>query len=595
MEIPERYNRQLGLVYQETVEDLDILVSGTNPILPYLLTNLAFLGVGASQGGIYLVEDGSAVSNQFLKGQLLFDPTDLNTSIFEAAERAIHQISDAIHVYKVTDPNIMYFDSVIALPYQDGVAPSSLKGQKVIWGQVSNLSVHMGTDEVQMPRLTPNILTPCLSSLCAGLISQEMLRINDCIRPSDITKTWVTVNYLFRRTDAYQTYKKTPVQFRKFITGETLKANLEEPADNSPETNDNAIYRVELPKESKLHEFVIDSIEPLEQVSYEIRRPTHSLFFSPVSGCSIAEGIVEEPDINVPQKLSAKKAILLGIGGLGSWLASLFAIGDLADVDLVIVDEDQMVEQHNLNRQILFRPEDVGAPKAVAAENRLKMLNPNLRVRGYVGSLSLETIKCNVRNELISSSEFRDKWGNGIPKDCDPFIHMNRNMDLDRTLAFETDKADVVVACMDSLFGRYVASALAYSCKATLVNAGSQHFEGNTDLIPHEDGCILCWHGEELKYRKERVRCGELEAPTLSIVTTTSVVASIQTALLLSHLLGIGEPKHYIHYRGKIHGLSSCQMGEPDCPVHSKKDNCPKHLNWKNKLGDSEVSGYELF
>lgn len=594
MEITQRYKRQLGLVYQETIQNLDILITGNNTILPYLLTNLSFLGVGSSKGGLHLYDDGSKLTSQDLIGQLFFHKDDIDLPLWQAAKNSISRINDDIYVYNNTDPNSIYFDIVVALPFLDGSSPQIPENQKVIWGQISNFSIFIGNKKVKTPRLERNILTPSLSSLCAGLISQEILRITDCIRPSDITKTWITVNYLFKRNNALETYEREPAIFRKIITSEDLKAHLEEPKENSGK-KDSAVYRVELPIESRLHEFIIDSIKVLEKSPAEIRYPTSSLFFSPIDDCLLENGEIIEPTIDIPNKILPQKILLLGVGGLGSWLASLLAVAEPKDLELIIVDEDLMVEQHNLNRQILFTPNDVGLPKAIAAANRLKAINSSLNIQAYVGSISFETIRCYREHDMLSPQEFDKIWGSDIIRDNDPFVKMNRKMDLDKTLATQVDRADIVVSCLDSLFIKYVASVLAYCRKTTLVNAGSQHFEGNVDLIPHEKGCLLCWHGDSIKYRKERFSCGEQASDTPSIVTTTSIIASIQTAILLSYLFKIGKPKHYVHYRGKGNVLSPCNLSETNCPLHRKKPGCPDHLNWSDKNLEENNSLYKFF
>lgn len=60
-------------------------------------------------------------------------------------------------------------------------------------------------------------------------------------------------------------------------------------------------------------------------------------------------------------------AVIVGVGGLGSPLA--LALG-LAGETVVLVDFDR-VELSNLPRQILYRSEDVGRPKALAAADAL--------------------------------------------------------------------------------------------------------------------------------------------------------------------------------------------------------------------------------
>jgi molybdopterin-synthase adenylyltransferase len=69
-----------------------------------------------------------------------------------------------------------------------------------------------------------------------------------------------------------------------------------------------------------------------------------------------------------------RTAVILGMGGLGC-PAALFLCEEARasgiSLRLVLVDHDR-VERSNLSRQILFREEDVGAPKVAAAARRLR-------------------------------------------------------------------------------------------------------------------------------------------------------------------------------------------------------------------------------
>jgi molybdopterin/thiamine biosynthesis adenylyltransferase len=75
--------------------------------------------------------------------------------------------------------------------------------------------------------------------------------------------------------------------------------------------------------------------------------------------------------------LSEKSALVIGAGGLGGPALLVLAAGGVGR--LVVVDDDA-VESSNLNRQPLFREEDLGRRKAPAAAARLRALHPGLAV-----------------------------------------------------------------------------------------------------------------------------------------------------------------------------------------------------------------------
>ncbi len=87
-------------------------------------------------------------------------------------------------------------------------------------------------------------------------------------------------------------------------------------------------------------------------------------------------------------RLRAATVCLLGVGGLGSWAA--FALGCSGIGRLVAVDGDR-VELSNLNRQILFGEDDVGAWKAPAAARALGALDRALEVVPVVRELGSAT------------------------------------------------------------------------------------------------------------------------------------------------------------------------------------------------------------
>ncbi|HWI61883.1 MAG TPA: ThiF family adenylyltransferase [Symbiobacteriaceae bacterium] len=92
-------------------------------------------------------------------------------------------------------------------------------------------------------------------------------------------------------------------------------------------------------------------------------------------------------------RLKESRVTVLGLGGLGSYVAlSLAAIGV---GDLLLVDHDR-VEPSNLNRQVLYTEQDLGAFKCDAAARRLAEINPhvgiavrNMRVDGVADARAI--------------------------------------------------------------------------------------------------------------------------------------------------------------------------------------------------------------
>lgn len=84
----------------------------------------------------------------------------------------------------------------------------------------------------------------------------------------------------------------------------------------------------------------------------------------------------EMPD--APERLREKSVMILGCGGIGThmaWHMVTMGVGKLTLVDF------DTVEESNLNRQILFDRDDIGAVKAIALREKLLKIRPEAYVR----------------------------------------------------------------------------------------------------------------------------------------------------------------------------------------------------------------------
>ena len=78
------------------------------------------------------------------------------------------------------------------------------------------------------------------------------------------------------------------------------------------------------------------------------------------------------------EKIKKAKIIVIGAGGLGCPILQYLAASGVGTIGIVDFD---VIELSNLHRQILYRENQIGSPKATTALELLKELNPNLNYK----------------------------------------------------------------------------------------------------------------------------------------------------------------------------------------------------------------------
>lgn len=89
------------------------------------------------------------------------------------------------------------------------------------------------------------------------------------------------------------------------------------------------------------------------------------------------------------QKLLAAKVFIAGAGGLGCPALLYLAAAGIGTIGFA---DDDVVSLSNLHRQILFSTEDIGTPKVVVAEKKLRQLNPDINIISYPVKLTSENV-----------------------------------------------------------------------------------------------------------------------------------------------------------------------------------------------------------
>ncbi len=96
---------------------------------------------------------------------------------------------------------------------------------------------------------------------------------------------------------------------------------------------------------------------------------------------------------------------VVGIGGIGCPLVQYLVSSGIKE--LILIDGD-VVDKTNLNRQILFNLKDLGEKKVKVAKKKLKLINPDCKIRTFDTNINNNNIDClSSCNIVIDAS---DNW-----------------------------------------------------------------------------------------------------------------------------------------------------------------------------------------
>jgi len=186
------------------------------------------------------------------------------------------------------------------------------------------------------------------------------------------------------------------------------------------------------------------------------------------------------------EKLKQARIFIAGAGGLGSAAATyLMAAG----VGMIRVVDHDMVELSNLNRQVLHWDEDIGKKKVDSATEKLKRLNPSLKVEAIEEMITEANI-----SQLVAGF-------------------------------------DLIVDAMDNLPTRYLLNKVALEKNIPLFHGAVYGFEGRAmTIIPGETACLKCVYRGVIPGEKFPV-----------IGVTPAVIGCIQATEAIKYIAGIGQ------------------------------------------------------
>jgi len=275
-----------------------------------------------------------------------------------------------------------------------------------------------------------------------------------------------------------------------------------------------------------------------------------------------------------------------GIGGLGSWALNTI-VGGLRETDssgdgvtLNLIDPDTEIEQHNLNRQVLYSEVDIGKEKATVAGRVLSEKLPSAEIHSHVGSVGLP--------HLFELDFLNDVQPLDFEEDDDDIFSMQEGPNSDPCSMISN--SDILICGVDNLRDRSILNAISSRLKIPMVNAGAQGFSGQFDLFMPEESCMLCRYGVSAVNETIRMSCQEDgEVPFSSIVTSTAIFGALEGLALLTLLSGgceqLSEWPTHISWNGRTNSFQS--MSDKGLFANSFSHEGPHCVHLYNRLTSS--------
>lgn len=151
--------------------------------------------------------------------------------------------------------------------------------------------------------------------------------------------------------------------------------------------------------------------------------------------------------ISQQKKLGQTRVLLVGMGGLGCPVALYLCAAGVGTLGLM---DDDLVSLSNLQRQVLYTPEEIGLPKVHAAKQHLSAFNPEVNLHVIEAALDI-------------------------------------NNAIDHIANF-----DIIVDCSDNLAVRYLINDTCQVLKKPWVYGSVYRFEGQVACFLPEPGCYRC-------------------------------------------------------------------------------------------------------
>lgn len=235
--------------------------------------------------------------------------------------------------------------------------------------------------------------------------------------------------------------------------------------------------------------------------------------------------LLNEIGIEGQERIMQGRALVIGVGGLGSPASLYLATAGIGH--LTLVDHDT-VDLTNLQRQIAHTEARVGQPKVESARQALLAINPKLKI-----TVLAERAEAARLNVLVAD-------------------------------------ADVVLDCSDNFATRQALNAACVRHEVPLVSGAAVRFDGQLAVYDPKNPlspCYACVFPPDAIFEETRCATMGVFAPLVGII------GSMQAAEALKLLSGSGQPAigRLLMLDGRDMTWNDIRLPRnPDCPVCGK-------------------------
>ena len=237
-------------------------------------------------------------------------------------------------------------------------------------------------------------------------------------------------------------------------------------------------------------------------------------------------------------RVKAARVLVVGAGALGNEVLKNLAL--LNTGEIFIIDFDT-VEYTNLSRSVLFRESDVGRLKARVAAERVREMNPNVRVEWLNGDIIYDL-------------------GLGV-----------------------IESVDVIIGCLDNRVARLYVNRYAHRFGKTWINAGILNLAGMLDVFKPGVACYECGLvDKDWDNIRRRLGCTDVAKRNANFgrLPTTPISASILGAMQVQEAFKViyGNDAALLADRRFFYDGQANEAVY--YPAKSLKADCQSHARW---------------